>query len=80
MMFNLAMVAFGTLALFVLNSVWSRLGKLETSDNNLAQEISKLSILVAGEYAKRDEVEKLGEAIFAKLDRIESKLDGKADK
>jgi len=80
LVFNFAMASLGALALFILNSVWGRLGKLEVSDTQLAAEIAKLSILVAGEYVKRDEVEKLGTAIFAKLDRIENKLDGKADK
>jgi len=36
--------------------------------------------LVAGSYAKRDELDKMAAAIFLKLDRIEAKLDTKADK
>jgi len=35
---------------------------------------------MATEYSRKDDVEKLGEAIFKKLDRIEEKLDKKADK
>ena len=35
---------------------------------------------MAGNYVKRDELEKTLSAIFAKLEKISDKLDGKADK
>jgi hypothetical protein len=37
-------------------------------------------VLVAGQYVHRDEFHSLSKALFAKLDKIEDKLDGKADR
>ena len=42
--------------------------------------MQKIEVLVVGDYVKRTEMDSLGAAIFAKLDRIENKLDKKADK
>jgi len=68
-----------------LGGIWVRgladsLKELKDADTVLAIRVQEIEILVAGTYAKREEVKELGEAIFAKLDRIEAKLDGKADK
>lgn len=46
----------------------------------LAEKVQSIDVLVAGTYVKREELEKVIDAIFAKLDRIEAKLDSKADK
>jgi hypothetical protein len=35
---------------------------------------------VAGSYVKRDDMDKLTTALFTKLDKIEAKIDQKADK
>ncbi len=42
--------------------------------------MSSIEVLVAGDYVKKDEYSAMMNAIFAKLDRIEDKLDKKADK
>lgn len=42
--------------------------------------MSEIEVLVAGAYVKKDEFGASVAALFAKLDRIEDKLDGKADK
>ena len=42
--------------------------------------VAEIEVLVAGAYVKKDDLEKLSNAIFAKLDRIEDKLDLKVDK
>lgn len=53
---------------------------LQEADKRLADKVSSIEILVAGNYVKRDDFDKSVQAIFHKLDRIEDKLDGKADK
>ncbi len=53
---------------------------LQESDKKLAEKVSQIEVLVAGNYVRRDDFDKSVEAIFRKLDRIEDKLDGKADK
>lgn len=70
----------GILGGWTLNRVWTAVDHLQKQDQDLAQKLQSIEVLVAGTYVKRDELEKLSEAIFNKLDRIEAKLDSKADK
>ena len=65
---------------WVLNSVRQSVSRLQDQDQALADKVQRIEVLVAGQYVKRDDIDKLTSAIFAKLDRIESKLDGKQDK
>jgi hypothetical protein len=53
---------------------------MKATDAALAEKVQNIEVLVAGQYAKREEVAQLGDALFKKLDRIESKIDLKADK
>jgi len=54
--------------------------ELKKTDNELAEKVQKIEVLVAGDYVKREEMDKLADALFKKLDRIEQKIDSKADK
>ena len=47
----------GFLASFILGAVWFKIGKLETADTELLKQFNTLSLLVAGEYVKRSEIE-----------------------
>lgn len=72
----------GVLAVFGwwAKGLQSSLAALRDADNALTSKVSAIEVLVIGEYVKRSELEKLTEAIFAKLDRIEDKLDSKVDR
>jgi hypothetical protein len=63
-----------------MKAMWDSLRDLKDTDKQLAEKVQSIEILVAGQYFKRDEFERFSTAIFAKLDKIESKVDGKADK
>lgn len=63
-----------------LKVIWEALKDLQIADTQLANKVGQIEVLVAGQYVKREEMERLATAIFAKLDRIESKLDSKVDK
>lgn len=52
----------------------------ESDLSKLATKIQGIEVLVAGDYVKRSDQDKLKEALFAKLDQISDKLDRKADK
>lgn len=78
--FNLAVAIGGFLGGWVLNSLRDNIASLQKSDKELADKVQGIEILVAGSYVKRDDMDKLTAALFAKLDKIEAKLDGKADK
>ena len=78
--FNIAVGLVAFLGGWVMNNLRDSLKSLQKADNELTNKVQAIEVLVAGTYVKRDELDKLGQAIFAKLDRIEGKLDGKADK
>jgi len=65
---------------WMLNVVWQAVKDLQAADCKLTDKVAKIEVLVAGEYVTRNDFGKMSDAIFAKLDRIEDKLDGKADK
>jgi len=80
MMFNIAITLIGFLGGWVLNSLKASMEALQKADHELTIKVQSVEVLVAGSYVKRDDLDKLGGAIFAKLDKIEAKLDSKVDK
>ena len=78
--FNIAVGLIAFLGGWVLNSLRENIQSLQKSDSELATKVQGIELLVAGSYVKRDDLDKLTMALFAKLDKIDAKLDGKADK
>lgn len=78
--FNAMVSIIGALGGWVLKTMWQALSELQSQDIKLANKVNSIELLVAGKYVTREENEKLTDAVFRKLDRIENKLDGKADK
>jgi hypothetical protein len=70
----------GILGGWTLNRVWTAVDHLQKQDQMLADKVQAIEVLVAGTYVKHSDLNKLSDALFARLDRIEMKLDGKADK
>jgi hypothetical protein len=84
---NILIGACGALIGWVLKSIRESIRDLQIThteltkaDNALADKVQKIEVLVAGTYVKRDDLDKLSVALFNKLDKIEAKLDLKADK
>ena len=77
---NWLLAGFGALIGFLLTAVWQAVKDLQQSDNELTNKVAEIKVLVAGDYVKKDEFLKSVTALFTKLDRIEDKLDKKADK
>jgi len=77
---NLLFSALGGLGGWVLNNVRQSISDLQIQDIALTDKVQRIEVLVAGTYVKRSELETMSGAIFAKLDRIEQKIDSKADK
>ncbi len=78
--FNIVLSLVAFLGGWVLNSLRDSIRALQKTDSELADKVQRIEVLVAGTYVKRDDMDRLGAALFAKLDKIEAKLDGKADK
>lgn len=77
---NWLLGGYGVLIGFIINTLWSGLKDLQAADKQLAEKLASVEVLVAGDYVKKDEFNMSLTALFAKLDRIEDKIDKKADK
>ena len=77
---NWLLAGFGGLIGFLLNVVWQAVKDLQKADKVLAERVGEIEVLVAGSYITKTDFTSVTDAIFRKLDRIEDKLDGKADK
>ena len=88
---NYLMAGFGAAISFILKVIWEGLRELQKCDLDITSKISQIQLLVAGEYVKKEDLERSTNmqreyfeksltALFAKLDKIENKLDGKMDK
>jgi F0F1-type ATP synthase membrane subunit b/b' len=77
---NWLLAGFGALIGFLLNAVWQAVKDLQEADKELASKVAEIEVLVAGAYVRKDEFTQSVNALFAKLDRIEDKLDKKVDK
>jgi len=77
---NWMLAGFGGLSGFLLNAVWQAVKDLQTADKELTKKVSEIEVLVAGAYVKKEEFSTAVTALFTKLDRIEDKIDKKADK
>lgn len=78
--FNIAIAIIGALGGWLMRIMWQSLKDLQTRDDKLADKVGQIEVLVAGNYVKRDDMDRSITAIFAKLDRIEDKISQKADK
>jgi hypothetical protein len=84
---NAALGVIAFLGGVVMKVVWDAVATLRVSlkemrdeDAKLASKVQAIEVLVAGTYIKRDEFEKLSQALFSKLDKIMEKLDSKVDR
>ncbi|MCK9622014.1 MAG: hypothetical protein M0R47_15950 [Methylobacter sp.] len=75
---------FGILAGAVLKVVWDEIKGLQNAQEKLTEKTANIEILVAGNYATRDHVDRiyreLASALFKKLDKIEDKLNDKVNR
>ena len=65
---------------WILKVVWDAVKDLQRADDQLIEKVNKIEVLVAGEYVKREDFRADMDRLFDKLDQIDKKLDGKADK
>ena len=78
--FNIALAISGFLGGWVLKVIWDAVKDLQTADKVLVEKVNTIEILIAGNYMSKQDFDKIAIAIFAKLDKIEDKLDKMADK
>lgn len=79
-LYNIAIGIAAFLGGWWMKVMWETVKDLQTADAKLADKVASIEVLVAGQYIKRDDFDKVADTIFKKLDRIDEKLDKKADK
>ena len=72
-LFNMAAGLLGAIGGWLLNTMWQAVRSLETK-------VAAIDVLVAGQYVKKEEVSRMIDAMFAKLDKIQDAVERKADK
>lgn len=77
---NWALTGFGGLIGFFLKIVWDAVKDLQAADRTLAEKVSNIEVLVAGNYVKKEEFDRIVTRIFEKLDLIVEQVSGKADR
>lgn len=77
---NTAIALVGFLGGWVLKVIWEAVKELQVADKILVDKVNTIEILIAGNYMSKQDFDKIAAAIFAKLDKIDDKLDRKVDK
>jgi hypothetical protein len=77
---NWAFGLFNILLGIVMKALWDSYRELKRTDKELADKVSSIEVLVAGQYVKREDFQNVTSEIFRKLDKILDKLDQKVDK
>lgn len=76
---NVALGLISFLGGWVVKNLQDAMKSLQATDERLAAKVQSIEVLVAGQYIKREDFDRTIDALFAKLDKIESKLDMKAN-
>ena len=79
-LFNALFAIAGAMGGWWMKTLWESMKDLQKADQHLAEDVSDLKVLVAGQYVRQESFDKLTTALFTKLDRIEDKVDHKVDK
>lgn len=77
---NWSVGAAGAVATILVKSIYGNMGDLQKRDDELAAQIAKVELLVAGKYVDKDSFDKSMNKVFDKLDKIDDKIDRKVDK
>lgn len=77
---NVALGIISFLGGWVVKNLQDSMKSLQDADERLATKVQSIEVLVAGQYIKREDFDRTIAALFAKLDKIDSKLDMKANR
>lgn len=65
---------------WIMNTMWQSLQDLQKADKDLADKVSSIEILVAGNYVKREYLDNIAQRFEAKIDKLIDMISNKADK
>lgn len=72
--FNIVLTLVGALGAWVLKSITEELKARRQADHDLRNKLQSIELLVAGQYVRKDDLEKFGDAIFKRLDKMEERI------
>ena len=79
-LFNIVIGVLSAMGGWMLNTMWVSLKDLQSADTKLAEKVSAIEVLVAGQYVTREEFTTMMQAVFLKLDKIQDTLNTKVDR
>ena len=65
---------------WMLKVVWGAVQDLQAEDKEIIDRLGRVELFVAQRYVTKEDMDKQISLLMAKLDRIENKLDAKADR
>ena len=77
---NIAISSVGVVIGAIVSELWRSMRELQKSDLQIIEKINGIEVLVASDYTSKEDFEHAVDKIMAKLDKIDDKLDAKADK
>lgn len=78
--FNFGIAILGIMVGIILNRIFVAIDGLKKTDEELSRDVKQLAVKLPTDYVHKQEFQHLTDALFKKLDRIEQKIDSKADK
>jgi len=79
-MFNIAFSLAGVLGGIVMKSILDSLKELRTQDKELTDKVQSLAVTLPESYVQKADFKEFMDVVMKKLDRIEDKMDAKADR
>lgn len=86
-LFNFVVGVAGTLGSFFMYAIWDEMKEQRKKNEELAEKLGAVEVLVAGQYVRRDELVRVMDNLEKKMDKIDgnisqmfARLDNKADK
>lgn len=70
--FNISLAIAGFLGGWWMKAIWGAIKRLEDADRELLNKMNSIQVLIAGEYAKKEEFNELSHSIAKKLSKIEA--------
>lgn len=71
---NILFGIFSALIGWLMRTMTEAIRELKIQDRDLVSKVSNLEVLVAGQYVKRDEYERMASAMFNKLDKMDDSI------
>ncbi len=77
---NWLVFTLGAIMSAILHTIWGSVKDLRAEDKAISQKLAAIQILVAGDYIRKQEFDRVIDRLFVKLDSIEASLISKQDK